>query len=356
MTKLPLYLKLSQITIGLIGFFYVLYIGQEIIAPLLFSLIISILLNPLVNFLTRKRINRILAIVLSITLMVLVITGIAIFISSQASMFIDSFPELKRESSKLISQLLTWLEGKLHIEPSKVNSWISSQKETGLQNAGGIIGNTISSVSTVLVILLLIPVYIFLFLYYKPLLLQFIVKLSSSNQYTVMADVLKETKSLIQRYLVGLLIEMAIVATLYSVALLLIGIKYAILFAVIGAILNLIPYIGGIISTVLPMAIGLIYGSPKSSLIVLLSYIIIQIIDNNFLVPKIVASKVRMNALVSIIVVWIGGALWGIAGMFLSIPLTAIVKVIFDRIEPLEPFGYLIGDAMPKARAGTCKK
>ena len=72
-----------------------------------------------------------------------------------------------------------------------------------------------------------------------------------------------------------------------------------------------------------------------------------QFIDNNFIVPKVVASKVKVNALISIIIVLAGGALWGVAGMFLSLPLTAIVKVIFDRVENLKPWGFLIGDTMP---------
>jgi predicted PurR-regulated permease PerM len=348
MTKLPLYLKLSQVTLGLLGFFYILYIGQEIIVPLVFSLLLAILLNPIVNFFTRFRINRIIAIGLAIVLLIGVVSGILFFIGSQVSMFSDSLPELKRKSTELLAQALSWFSHTFHIGQWKINAWITEQKAAGMSGASGMIGNTLSSVTGALVVLLLMPVYIFLFLFYKPLLLQFIAKLFSSQQHTVVAEVLTQTRSLIQNYLIGLMIEMAIVATMNSVALLIIGIKYAILLGVIGAILNLIPYIGGIIAIALPMIMGLITDDPRSSIFVLLAYIIIQIIDNNFLVPKIVASKVKVNALVSIVVVLIGGALWGVSGMFLSIPLTAIVKVIFDRVEPLEPFGFLIGDTMPE--------
>jgi len=76
-------------------------------------------------------------------------------------------------------------------------------------------------------------------------------------------------------------------------------------------------------------------------------FYIIQIIDNNYIVPKVVASKVKLNALFSIIVVFIGNALWGVPGMFLSIPLLAIVKLICDHIESLKPWGFLLGDTMP---------
>lgn len=348
-TKLPLYHKLSVILIGLFIFFYILYIGSDIIVPLTFAWILAILLNPVVNFLTRKKINRIVAIGLAITLMILVTGGIMLFIGSQASMFSDFVPQLKEKAHELADKVLAWISSRFNVETSKIKAWIEQQKNNGMEGATSAIGSTLSTVSGALIVLLLLPVYIFLFLYYKPLLLKFIAKLFSSDQHSTVAEVLMQTKSLIQNYLVGLMIEMTIVATLNSTALLIIGIRYAVLLGVIGAILNLIPYIGGIIAISLPMIMGLMNENPISALYVLGAYLLIQIIDNNFLVPKIVASKVQVNALVSIVVVLIGGALWGVAGMFLSIPLTAIAKVIFDRIQPLEPYGYLIGDDMPEA-------
>lgn len=348
MVKLPLFLKLSQITLGLLAFFYIMYIGQDIIVPLIFSLILAILLNPVVNFFTRKKFNRVLAIMISIALLILVIGGILYFIGAQASMFSDSWPEIKLKFNELLAQALTWFSQTFHVGQGKINTWMATQKSAGMTGASGMIGSTLTSVGSTIVVVLLTPVYIFLYLFYKPLLLQFIAKLFESEQHSVVSEVLNQTRSLIQNYLVGLMIEMAIVATMNSVALLIIGIKYAILLGVIGAILNLIPYIGGIIAIGLPMIMALISGEPRSALFVLLAYIVIQLIDNNFLVPKIVASKVKVNALVSIIVVLIGGALWGVSGMFLAIPLTAIIKVIFDRIKGLEAYGFLIGDTMPE--------
>ncbi|MCD6069093.1 MAG: yhhT [Bacteroidetes bacterium] len=347
MKKFPLFLKLSQITLGLLGFFYILYVGKDIIVPLLFALVLAILLNPMVNYFSSKKINRVIAIGIAIVLLIVVVGAILFFIGSQMSMFAESWPELKKKINEYFTEALTWFSHTFNIGKYKVNKWVAEQKAETLQGAGGMIGDTISTISGALVVILLIPVYIFLFLFYKPLLLQFIGKLFSIDQHKVVADVLQQTKTLVQKYLVGLMIEMVIVATMNSTALLIIGIQYAVLLGTIGAILNLIPYIGGIVAISLPMIMGLITDDPFSAVWVLIAYLIIQIIDNNFLVPKIVASKVKVNALVSIVVVLIGGALWGVAGMFLSIPLTAIVKVVFDRVKPLEPFGFLIGDTMP---------
>jgi predicted PurR-regulated permease PerM len=195
-----------------------------------------------------------------------------------------------------------------------------------------------------------------MFLFYQHLLIEFIHKLfKSSNQYEV-NQVISTTKKIIQSYLVGLLIEAAIVASLNSASLLILGIDYAILLGVIGALLNVIPYIGGVIAVALPMMIALATKSPIYALLVLASYILIQLIDNNYLIPKIVASKVKINALISVIVVLVGGALWGIPGMFLSIPLTAILKVIFDHIESLKPWGFLFGNIVPTSSNSLLKK
>ncbi len=345
--SIPNYFKVSVIILGLLGFFFILWLGQSILVPLTFAGIISILLNPLVNFFVGKGINRIIAISIAIVLLVIVVSGILLFIGSQVSMFSDSWPQLKAKFNVLLHDTLKWVSETFNIGKSKVNAWINERKSESLNDAGGMIGDTVSTVTSMLINILLLPVYIFLFLFYKPLLLSFVAQVFATDKRSAVAEVLFNTKSLIQNYLVGLLIEMVIVATMNSVALLIIGIDYAIMLGVIGAILNLIPYIGGVVAISLPMTMALITDTPFDAVLVLIAYLVIQLIDNNFLVPKIVASKVKVNALVSIVVVLIGGALWGVAGMFLSIPITAILKVVFDKIPHLKPVGFLIGDTMP---------
>jgi predicted PurR-regulated permease PerM len=205
------------------------------------------------------------------------------------------------------------------------------------------------SVGSALVVLFLIPVYIFLILFYEPLLLDFVRKLFGTENQNQVSTIVTKTKTVIQQYLIGLIIEAAIVAALEITALLILGIEYAILLGILGALLNVIPYIGGLIAVALPMIVALATkDSGWYAIYVLIIYYIIQIIDNNYIVPKIVASKVKINALFSIIVVIAGNALWGVPGMFLSIPLLAIVKLIFDNVEPLNAWGFLLGDTMPE--------
>lgn len=341
---IPFYLKLSQIIIGIIGLGFILYIGQEIIIPLVLALISAILLNPVVNLLTRIRCNRILAICITIFVTTILLLGLIYFLASQISRFSEALPQLKLKFNSMFNDLVSWISQHFNISIYKIKSWIAVQKKEGMSNTTAVIGQTLTTITGFIVVVILIPIYTFLILLYKSLLLEFINKIFPSETNGTVHEVLTKTKSLIQRYLVGLLIEAAIVATLNTIALLIIGVDYALLIGILGALLNLIPYIGGIVAIAIPMILSVTTKTPIYALYVLIAYAVVQFIDNYFIVPKIVASKVKINALASIVVVLIGGALWGVAGMFLSLPLIAIFKVICDRIEPLKPLGILVGD------------
>jgi predicted PurR-regulated permease PerM len=228
-----------------------------------------------------------------------------------------------------------------------VDAWVTKTQNQGMENGTVVITETISTIGGTFMTFIIMPVYVFMIIYYKPLLMEFISRLFPKNVHSTVVEVLTETKGLIQSYLFGLLVEALLVAILNSVALWILGIEYAILLGVIGALLNVIPYIGGLVAVALPMLLALATKQPVDALYVMIAYLIVQFIDNNLFVPRIVASKVKINALVSIIVVLVGNQLWGVPGMFLSIPITAIVKVIFDRIGPLQPFGFLLGDNQP---------
>ena len=325
-----------------------MFIGQEIILPLIFALIIAILLNPFVEFLQGKGFNHVLSILTTVILAFILLSGLLYFVFTQASMFTDALPQLKIKFNAMIETIIDWVSHTFNVSIRKIHEWIIKQKGEGLSNSPSIIGKTLTTVGGLLFTIFLVPVYVFMFLFYKNLLFQFISELFPKEKHGMVKEILLETKNLIQSYLYGLSVEAGLVAILNSAALLIIGIDYAILIGVIGALLNVIPYLGGLIAIALPMIIAVATQTPSSALWVFIAYIIVQFIDNHYIVPYIVASKVKINGLISIIVVLIGGTLWGVAGMFLSIPLTAIVKVFFDRIEPMKPWGILLGDEMPK--------
>ena len=344
--SLPVYLKIAQILMGIAVFFFILYIGQDIIIPLVFAVFIAMLLNPVIRFLCRIKVPRILAILLALLFTMVIISGIFYFFINQISLFSESFPMFKKKILSLFGEGERWVANTFNVSKWKVDAWVT---KTGKEQMGdgSVVTKTVATIGDLFMTFILMPVYVFMIIYYKPLLLEFIARLFPKDLHVMVTEVLMETKALIQSYLFGLVIEGFLVAALNSIALLILGIPYAILIGVIGALLNVIPYIGGVIAVALPMLLALASKQPVDAFYVLIAYLIVQIIDNNFFVPKIVASKVKINALVSIIVVLVGNALWGIPGMFLSIPLTAIAKVIFDRIGPLQPFGFLLGDNQP---------
>ncbi len=339
----PFYIKLSHIAICLMSIFFVLYVGKGIIVPLLYATVFAILLNPAVNYIGSKGVNRVLAIFITLVIAFALVAALIYMISMQIGTFLDTLPVFKEKFAQVFRQGLDWTSDTFNVKQAELKEGVEQMKDNGMGNIGRVLG----AIGGAFVVVFLLPVYIFMILFYKPLLLDFIGQLFPRERHETVVHVLSQTKVLIQSYLVGLLLEASIVATMNCTALLLLGIEYAILLGILGALLNVIPYIGGLVAMSLPILVALTTKEPIYALYVFGAYTLVQLIDNNFIVPKIVASKVKINALVSIIVVLLGGALWGIAGMFLAIPLTAIVKVVLDRIESLQAFGFLLGDTVP---------
>ena len=350
----PFYFKATVILFGLILFVYALFYLQGILVPLAFAMILSILLNPLMNRLHKAGLPRVLAIICTIVIAIIFIGTILYFLSSQIARFSDTLPLLKERFNQLTQQLSLYLQSNFGVGIEKQVQLVNQAAE----GSKGIITSTVGSALGTLGLLLLIPVYIFLFLFYKPLILNFLYEVfAEENSQVVVSDILKNTKSAIQSYMVGLLLEAMIVAILNSTALLILDVDYAILLGVIGALLNMLPYIGGLIAIALPVLMATVTKDGyQTQLGIIAAYMIIQFIDNNILVPRIVSSKVQINALISIVIVLLGGSLWGLSGMFLSIPFIAIVKIIFDRIDGLKPWGKLLGDEVPTKYKGNLWK
>jgi predicted PurR-regulated permease PerM len=344
--EFPFYAKASLVFIGLLAFIAVLYLTQSILVPLIYSTIIAIVLCPIVNFLVRKKFPRIIAISFTLLLLIVVSLSALVILTRQAAMFSESFPNLVNKLDALLRQSEAWVHFNFHISNRKISSWINETNVELLDGSRVLLGQTLLNIGGILVVLFLVPVYIFMLLYYQPLLITFIHKLFNDTNSEKVSDILLASKRIIQSYLIGLLLEGLIVAILNSACLLILGIDYAILLGVMGAIFNVIPLIGGALAIALPLLIALATKTPTHAVLVVCFYVVIQFIDNHFIIPKVVASKVKINALISIIVVIASGALWGIAGMFLAIPLAAILKVIFDHIDELKPWGYLLGNVI----------
>jgi len=346
--KLPLFVKATFFIIGLYALISMLYIGQEIIVPVIYATLFAILLNPIVNLFMRLRLKRILAIIITLLLVLALITLLSFFLTSQSNKSGVALSILIDKFYLLLNQSIANFSIRFNVSVGSINDYVAKTRVEALSHLSQVIETTLNAVGSTLLVLLILFMYIFMILFYQPHFMEFIHKLWGKTYGKEVTEFLGSTKALIQSYLTGLLIELVIVATLYSTGLCIIGIKYAILLGIIGALLNIIPYLGGLIAASLYMIIAFTTKDSASYVLwVLVLFVVVHLIDNSYIIPRLVASKVKINAFVAITAILAGGALWGIPGMFLAIPLTGVIKLIFDRIEPLKPWGYFLSDTTP---------
>ncbi|MEO6358379.1 MAG: AI-2E family transporter [Ferruginibacter sp.] len=347
--KYPFYLKSTIVLFGLILFVYILFNLKAILVPLAFAMLLAVLLNPLVNRLQQWRVSKIWAITLSLMVAFILISGVVYFIMMELNRFGVQLPVIKIKLLQLTAKCQQYVGAQLHIPIARQQQYIAEAKD-GIKP---FIAATLGTVMGTLGMVFLLPVYTYLFLYYKILILNFLYEIFAEDNSKEVSVVLKQTKGAIQNYMFGLILEALIVAILNSAALLLLGVDYAILIGLLGALLNILPFIGGIIAVLLPLFIATITKDGYNTQIgIIIAYLVIQFIDNHFLVPFIVSSKVKINALISLVIVLLGNAVWGIPGMFLSIPFIGILKIIFDRMPELKPWGKLFGDEIPTRHKG----
>jgi len=326
-----------------------LFYGSDIIIPFAFATLLSILLVPLNNFLERKKASRPTAIFTSLFISFLIIFGIIYFLSIQILAFLDDMPIIKERVNELIHGLQRWLHQRFGLSMSEQTNYI----ETAKDSSSGMLGDTFLSITDILLGLTLLPIYAFLILYYRDMLKNFIIAVFKEGNRAVVEEVLRESRGVVQNYMVGLLIEMAIIAVINFIGFAIIGIEYTIFLAVFAALLNLIPYIGMLIASIFCCIVTLTTSEDTTDAIWTVVVLwIVQFFDNNIIMPRVVGSKVKINAMITILGVLIGGALCGIPGMFLSIPGIAILKVIFERVDDLKPWGMLLSDDITSNQPG----
>ena len=344
--------------ICLIGITYILYMGKSILIPILMAFLIAVLLLPIVSFLNSKlRFPNVLSSTIAVILFVSLIIGILAFISYQISDIADDFAEIRKNIDIFIVDIQRYIRANFHVSLWEQRKYIEDVTQDSFKKGKETIGTTILSITDTILDLILIPIYTFLILLYRNHFILFLAKLFRKEYHTKLQEILSQIKGSVISYITGLIFEMIAVSVLTSIGLYFIGVKYAILLGIITGILNLVPYVGILVAGVLTILSSLT-GTPELSLIlgVIIVNIVVQIIDNNILVPLIINTKVQINAFVSIVGIIIGNQIGGIAGMFLAIPLLAILKIVFDRIETAEPWGYLMGDNLPKVFIWKSKK
>lgn len=348
--RLPFYARLASVLVAISIIFLILYIGKGVLVPVIMALLFAILVRPISSFFRRKlRFPNVVSAIITVTLFVILILGILTFISVQISSFSEDWDTIEKNITIHVANLQHFVQESFGLDEYEQKSFIDNATSDSNSSITGMVTSFLLSFSDTLFNMAMIPIYMFLFLLYQNHLITFLSKLVGEGDQQSLKKILFDIKTAVQSYLFGVLIQISIIATLTTVGLTIVGVQHALLLGVITGILGLIPYLGNIIACVITI-FATLTGSPDLSLILWILVVtgVVQLIDNNITVPLVVSSKVEINAFASIIGIFIGGMLAGIAGMFLAIPIIAILKVIFDNIPSLAPWGYLIGDDLPK--------
>lgn len=343
--KLPTYLKCIAILMGLLLLIYFMQLFKAVLVPLAFAMLFALLLLPLSQNLERLKLPRALAIMFSLIVVISILGLVIWFLSAQIMSLTSELDKIGQNIDELVIKVQDFLYQKFSIPPSSRTDLIRDSFGNLREIASSLLQGTISTTTGALAMLTIIPIFIFCFLYYRDHLQQFMFKFVAKDRRSTLMQTMSNIQTVVQSYLSGLMIVIVIVSLLNSMGLLILGVKYAIFFGVFASILTIIPYIGILIGAMLPALFTLAAtGNLVDALLVVGVFSFVQFLEGNFITPLIVGSKVSINPFAAIIALLLGGEIWGAAGMILSIPLIAMLKVLFDAYEPLEPFGYLLAD------------
>lgn len=343
---LPFHIKLTSILISLVILVYATIVAKEILSPLIFSCLFSILLLPLATFLENKvKLPRSAASMISILLLLTAIGLILYVIGSQLSDLANDWPQFQQQLLKTMDNVQDWIAGTFHVNANKQLTYVHSATSKVMASGTTVLGATLLSLSSLLLFFVFTFIYTFFFLLYRRLIMKFLISVFLDENSATVHDIIEQVQYMIRKYIIGLLIEMAIVSLVVCLVFWMLGIKYAILLGLLTGLFNIIPYIGIFSALVISSLVTFATATVLSKVIlVIITLIVVHLIDSNILLPVVVGSKVRINALVTVLGVIIGEMIWGIPGMFLSIPVIAVLKIIFDRVGGLEPWGIILGD------------
>ena len=343
--KLPFVSKLALVTISIIGLGYLIRLGQSILAPFFLAFLFAMLFEPIATFLEKKvRMTRSLSSIISVLIMLLALSGLGYFFGSQFASFADDIPQLEKQFTNVFTDLQSWVYKTFDVKSSKQFEYLNQGLNKILSSSGVILGFTVGIFSSGFAFLFFFLLFFIFILNYRSILYNFIISVFHTKHENKVDEIVHEVQSMTKHYIIGLCIQIVIVSVLTSVMLSIIGVKYAILLGVLTGVFNVIPYIGVIFSMIFASFIAFATGQPMDCVYVIIGYIIVHAIDGNLVLPFVVGSKVKINALFSFIGILIGEHIWGISGMFLCIPAIAIFKIIFERIEGLKPWGLLLGE------------
>ncbi len=319
---------------------------KVILVPLYFSVLLSILLLPLANFFERINFPRALAAITSVLIALVTIVVIIYLLSAQIIAFLNDIPSIKKHLTEHYQTLQNWIENRFNISTAQQKTLVANAT-SDMQDSGMVyyIKQTFFTVTETFAFLIFSLIYSFLILLYRHTIRNFFFAIFARPYKKNVAAVLDGTKQVIKNYMTGLLTEMVIISASNTLLFTIIGIKYAVFLGVFTGVLNIIPYIGIYSGMIFSVLITLTTNASMTQITwIFIGLLSIHFVDSNFLMPRIVGSRVKVNALITILGAVGGGFLIGIPGVFFALPTIAILKILFDRLEEMKPWGILLGD------------
>ncbi len=329
--------------------------AQQFLAPLALAVLLSYLLYPVANFLERGGLARILANLISIILAIVVLIAVIHFFSGQFSVFVEDFPQMRAQTAANLRVAQDWVSDVFGVSNSAIRDWIE-ERIANLTNLDNTIKTVFKATTRTLVIIGLMPVYIFFMLYYRTKFYKFILRMAPDKEEYRAEKILDEMNKVTTRYMTGVFTVVLILAVVHSVAFTIIGLKYPILLGITAAIFNFIPYFGTLIGALVPLTISMVaMDSLDYTFWVLVYFLIIQFTENNILTPNITGGNVSLNPLVTILSLIVGSMIWGVTGMLIVIPFVAMFRIFCEHFSFLKPVAFLLSDRGTEEHALSIK-
>jgi predicted PurR-regulated permease PerM len=323
----------------------VLYFGKTLFIPLSFSLLISFILYPICKWMEKKGVNQSVSIFISLFSVMLIVGAVLYLLFSQIVEFSYEWQPFKAKLFETVNQLSGFLTERFGISTEKQLEFLKNSVNNSGSQAISFFKSSLYSLTETFFFLIIIPVFTALILYYRQLLATVLYQIFPSDRKKIIHEILIETIHAYYNFIKGMLLVYLIVGILNSLGLAIIGIPHPFLFGFIASILTFIPYVGIMISALLPIAISWItFNSIWYPISVILVFSVVQLLEAYIIFPFAVGSRLKINTLVIIIMILFGGILWGAAGMILFIPFISIVKLIADRTKSLKTLSLLLSN------------
>lgn len=320
-----------------------LYLGKTLFVPMFMGLLIAMVMYPVCLSLETRGLSRSFAITISLSVVILLFVVLISLLIWQLSLFRHDLPSIIEKLSLKLPELQLWLAGNWDIPVEKQQRWADGVLKNINDGSGGFIASSFNATVSTAFSLFIIPIYAALFLYHRHTFVIFLKKIFKDRYNAKLDGILSETTHTYFRYIKGMILVYIIVGILNSIGLLLLGIKHAILFGMLTAIMTIIPYVGIIVSAMLPISIAfLTKDSVFYPLAVIGVFAFVQYLEANVIFPRVVAAQLNVSTWATLVAIIAGGIIWGVAGMVLFIPFVAIFKIVTDNIEEGKSINILL--------------